>query len=99
MRKFIVVLLLLGSASLATSAHSVCLAWNPGSYAKSVTLRVWRQKNQGAFVQVQQLTNTLTCWTDTNVVAGAQYSYFVIACDVKTKDCSAASNVVSVTVP
>ena len=99
MRIFILVLFLLGSASMATSAHSVSLAWNSCSYAKCVTLRVWRQKGQGAYVQVKQLSNTLTSWTDTNVVAGAQYSYYVVACDLHTKDCSAASNVVSVTVP
>lgn len=99
MRSLILALLLLGSSSMATSAHSVCLAWNPCCYDKTVTLRVWRQKNQGAYVQVQQLTNTMTSWTDTNVVAGVQYSYYVIACDLKSKDCSAASNVVTVSVP
>jgi hypothetical protein len=99
MRRFILALLLLGSASLATSAHSVCLAWNTCTYCKTVTLRVWRQKNQGAFVQIKQLNNTLTSWTDTSVVSGTTYSYYVIACDVKTTDCSAASNVVTVTVP
>lgn len=99
MRKLIVVLLLLGSTSLATSAHSVCLAWGPGSYAKTVTIRVWRQRNQKGYFQVKLLSNTLTSWTDTNVVAGSQYSYYVIACDSKTTDCSAASNIVSVTVP
>jgi len=99
MRRLIFALLLLGSTALATSAHQVCLAWNPCCYAKTVTLRVWRQKGQGAFVQIKQLSNTYTCWTDTTVVAGAQYSYYVIACDVTSKECSAASNVVNVTVP
>jgi hypothetical protein len=99
MRKLILGLLLLGSTSLATSAHSVSLAWNECSYASTVTLRVWRQKKEGAYVQVQQLNNAQTSWTDTNVVAAVQYSYYVMACDLKTKDCSAASNVVTVTVP
>lgn len=99
MRALILALLLLGSSSLATSTHSVCLAWKRGNYAKTVTLRVWRQKGQAAFVQIKQLNNTLTSWTDTGVVAGAQYSYYVVACDLKTTDCSAASNVVNVTVP
>jgi hypothetical protein len=99
LKTLILVLLLLGSASPSTPAHSVSLAWNSGIYAKSVTIRVWRQKNQNAYAQVQQLTNTATAWTDTNVVAGAKYSYYLLACDLKTKNCSAASNVVSVTVP
>lgn len=99
MRRLILVLLVLGSSSLATSGHLVCLAWNPCQYAKTVNLRVWRQKNQAAYVQVKQLNNATTSWTDTNVVAGAQYSYYVVACDLRTTDCSAASNVVSVTVP
>jgi hypothetical protein len=99
MKRLILALLLLGSPSMATSAHWVCLDWNPGTYPKTVTLRVWRQKNQAAYVQVQQVSNTVTSWTDTNVVAGAQYSYYVIACDLRSKDCSAASNVVTVSVP
>ncbi|HEV2468876.1 MAG TPA: hypothetical protein VGS78_06755 [Candidatus Sulfotelmatobacter sp.] len=99
MKTFIVALLLLGSTSLATSAHSVSLAWHRGSYARTVTLRVWRQKGQGAYAQIAQLGNAATSWRDTAVVAGAQYSYYVVACDTKTSDCSAASNVVSVTVP
>jgi hypothetical protein len=99
MRTAIVALLLLGSTSRATSAHSVCLAWHCGGYAKTVTLRVWRQKNLGAYVQIKQLGNTVTSWTDTSVLAGAQYSYYVVACDLRTADCSSASNVVSVTVP
>lgn len=100
MRGLFVAILLLGSASMATStSHCVSLAWNTGPYPKSVTLRVWRQKNAGAYAQVKQLCNTATQWSDTNVVAGAEYSYYVIACDVTTKDCSAASNIVSVTVP
>ena len=99
MRTLLLALLLLGTTSGATSAHSVSLAWNSCSYSKGVTIRVWRQKNQNAYAQVQQLSNTATAWTDTNVVAGAKYSYYLLACDLKTKDCSAASNVVSVTVP
>ena len=99
MKTLIIVLLLLGSASPPTSEHSICLGWNPGTYAKSVTLRVWQEKNQNAYAQVQQLSNTVTSWTDTKVVAGAKYSYYLLACDLKTLNCSAASNVVSVTVP
>jgi len=99
MRALILALLLLGSDSRATSAHCVSLAWSAGTYSKSVTLRVWRQKNQNAYAQVQQLSNTATTWTDTNVVASARYSYYLLACDVKTKDCSAASNIVTVSVP
>lgn len=99
MKTFILALLLLGSASRATSVHSVSLAWNRGGYAKTVSLRVWRQKGQGAYSQIKQLGNTATSWTDTAVTAGAQYSYYVVACDAKTADCSAASNIVSVTVP
>ncbi|HTZ83383.1 MAG TPA: hypothetical protein VMB66_09345 [Candidatus Acidoferrales bacterium] len=99
MKAFILALFLLGSSSWATSAHSVSLAWNPCGYARSVTLRIWRQKGQGAFVQIKQLSYATTSWTDTAVVAGARYSYYIIACDTKTTDCSAGSNVVSVTVP
>ena len=99
MRRLMIAFLLLGSASPATSSHSVSLAWKPCPYAKTVTLRVWRQKNQAAFAQIKQLSNSTTSWTDTNVVAGAKYSYYVIACDLRTTDCSAASNVVSATVP
>ena len=99
MRRLILALLLLKSASPATSAHSVTLSWRPCPYGKSVSLRVWRQKNQAAFAQIKQLGNSMTSWTDTNVVTGATYSYYVIACDMKTTDCSAASNVVSTTVP
>lgn len=99
MRAFILALLLLGSTSLATSAHSVSLAWNRCSYAKTTTLRVWRQKGQGPYSQIKQLGNTATSWTDTAVAAGAQYSYYIVACDAKTRDCSAASNIVSATVP
>lgn len=99
MKTFILAFLLLGSNSLATSSHSVTLAWNRGGYAKTVTLRVWRQKGQGAYVQIKQLGSAATSWTDTAVVAGAQYSYYMVACDAKTADCSAASNTVSVTVP
>jgi hypothetical protein len=99
MKTLIFSLFLLGSASLATSAHSISLAWNPGSYARTVTLRVWRQKGTAAYAQVKQLSNTQTQWTDTNVVGGAKYSYYVIACDLKTTDCSAASNMVTIAVP
>ena len=98
MRRLILALLLLRSASPATSAHSVSLAWQPGIYAKSVNLRIWRQKNKNAFAQIKQLGNATTSWTDTNVVAGSSYSYYVIACDMNTTDCSAASNIVSATV-
>lgn len=99
MKTLILALFLLGSASLATSAHSVCLAWKPGSYTKTVTLCVWRQRNQNGYFKVKQLSNSLTSWTDTNVVAGSQYSYYILACDTKTTDCSAPSNIVSVAVP
>jgi len=99
MKTLLVVLLLMGSASPSTSAHSVSLARNPCTYAKGVTIRVWRQKNQNAWAQVHQLSNTATAWTDANVVAGAKYTYYLLACDLKTLNCSAASNVVSVTVP
>jgi len=99
MKTLILALLLLGLPSLATSAHSVSLGWHRAGYAKTVSLRVWRQKGQGAYVQVKQLGNNATSWTDTAVAAGAQYSYYIVACDAKTTDCSAASNIVSVTVP
>lgn len=99
MKTGIVALLLLASTSMATSGHSVSLVWDRCSYGKTVTLRIWREKGQGAYSQIKQLSYNVTSWTDTSVVAGAQYSYYMIACDSKTTDCSAASNVVSVTVP
>jgi fibronectin type 3 domain-containing protein len=92
----------LGSQNVtsATSAHYVQLGWSdPGTWGKNVRIHIYRAKGAGSYGQRVLLGNTVTTWTDTNVVAGATYSYYLQACDLKTLECSDSTDPISIKIP
>jgi hypothetical protein len=96
-------LLVMQSFSLAhgkTVQHHINVQWAKGSYARTVVFWLYRSSDRVNFSKLGATTsNTQTTWTDSSVLGGKTYSYYVTAFDTLTQEQSPPSKSVTQTVP
>ena len=76
--------------------HTVELTWTP-STTQGVTYSVFKGTSSGGESTTPVVSNLNSLnWTDTDVVSGSTYWYYIESC---TASCSSSSNEVSATIP
>jgi fibronectin type 3 domain-containing protein len=85
----------------ASASHSAKVAWHAGAtYPTTIRFRVYRSTNGASYTMMwQSPAVNAGDWTDTSVVAGTKYWYYVTTYDVTSTLESPKSNVVTCTIP